>query len=92
MKQKFDNKDKPAPRPPTADDLWLDELREGCARAMATYLKEGTNTQRPIRSLTLAEMKNLAEACTAKWIVMVSKKIAEDRAAVKPEYANLLLG
>lgn len=81
------------PRPPNPDDDWLEQLREGCARAMATHLKEACNTQREIRSLTLAEMKNLAEACTAHWIGAVSRKLAEeDLSPTLRVYENLLLG
>lgn len=80
-------------RPPNDDDKWCDELRESCARAMAAWLKEAVNTQRPINSLKLPEMMGLAEACTAHWIVQVSKRIVEDEMSPKVrEYTNLLLG
>jgi hypothetical protein len=48
---------------------------------------------RPINSMTLPEMMTLAEACTAHWIVEVSKKIAaEELSPTLREYKNLLLG
>jgi hypothetical protein len=80
-------------RPPNPDDDWLEVLRDGCARAMATHLKNSCNTDRAIRSLTLVEMKNLAEACAAHWIVAVSKKLVEeDLSPTLRAYENLLLG
>lgn len=81
------------PRPPNPDDQWVDMLRESCARAMATWLKNSVNTLRPINTLTLPEMMGLAEACTSHWIVETSKKIAsEDLSPTLREYRNLLLG
>jgi hypothetical protein len=78
-------------RAPNPDDAWCDTLRESCARAMAAHLKEAVNTQREIRSLTLAEMMALAEACTAHWIVAVSQKQAsEDLSPTLREFVNLL--
>lgn len=90
MKRKPD-KDAPPPRerPPNPDDEFVDALRESCARAMATWLKNAVNTQRPINSLKLPEMMGLAEACTATWIVEVSKRIKDP---VAREYKELLLG
>jgi hypothetical protein len=89
--------EKPAPetrpRPPNPDDQWVDALRESCAWAMAAHLKQSVNTMRPINSMTLPEMMTLAEACTAHWIVEVSKKIAaEELSPTLREYKNLLLG
>ncbi len=79
-------------RAPNPDDEWCDALRESCARAMAAHLKEeAVNTQREIRSLTLAEMMALAEACTAHWIVQVSQKqVSEDLSPTLREFVNLL--
>lgn len=80
-------------RLPNEDDLFVDALRDSCARAMATWMKEGINTDRQIRSLTLAELKAMAEACTAHWIVEVSKRITANELSPKlQEYENLLLG
>lgn len=88
-------KDAPAirPRPPNPDDAWVDALRESCARAMVTWLKESVNTMRPINTLKLPEMMGLAEACTAHWIVQVSRRIGEEEMSpTVREYTNLLLG
>lgn len=81
----------PQSKPKTDDDLFLDELRDTCARAMAGHLKS-LDTNRPIKSLTLPEMLGLAEACTARWIVAVSKRMAEDRSKVPVRVQNLLMG
>lgn len=81
------------PRPPNCDDQWVDALRESCARAMGQHLKLALNIQRPINTITKVEMMALAEACTAHWIVEVSKKItAEELSPTLREYKNLLLG
>lgn len=80
------------PRPPNPDDAFVDALRESCARAMGRHLKAALNIQRPINTITKAEMCALAEACTAHWIVEVSKRIAvEDLSPTLREYKNLLL-
>ncbi len=80
-------------RPPNPDDIWVDALRESCARATAVWLKENVNTMRLINSLKLPEMLGLAEACTAHWIVEVSKKLAqEDLSPTLRVYQNLLMG
>lgn len=80
------------PRPPNPDDAWIDELRTSCARAMHIWLAEALNTQRPIQSLTKPELCALAEACTAHWIVRVSKYIADEKLSpTRREYVNLLL-
>lgn len=80
-------------RLPNPDDAWVDALRESCARATAVCLKQAVNVDRPIRSLTLVEMMGLAEACTAHWIVEVSKRLAEeDLSPTLRKYQNLLMG
>lgn len=82
---------KPAPeiKPPSADDVFCTELREQCARSIVAYLKR-LNTDRAIKSLTLPEMLGMAEACTSRWIVLVSQRIAAGTAP--REYQNLLMG
>ena len=70
-------KKKLKPRPPNVDDLWAERVREECAKAMARWMRETINVKRPIESLKLEEMKNLAEACNSAWIVAQSKRIAE---------------
>ena len=77
-------------RPRSVDDLWLDELRADCAKAMVKYLKAGVNIQKPIGSLSQRELEGLAEACMARWIVRVSERHAAGDAAVA-EAADLLL-
>lgn len=80
-------------RPPNPDDEWVDALRESCARTMATHLKESLNVLRPINSMTLPEMMGLAEACTAHWIVEVSKRVAkEELSPTERQFKNLLYG
>jgi hypothetical protein len=66
----------PPPARVTADDEFANTLREECARAGAKWLKESVNIQRPIGTLKLPEMCGLAEAITARWIVLVSQRAA----------------
>lgn len=82
----------PESKPKTPDDVFADELRETCARSMAAHLKDARLLDRQVRSLNLAEMLQLAEACTSAWIVAVSRRIAADRQKVPAPYVNLLLG
>jgi hypothetical protein len=67
-------------RPRSTDDLWLDELRADCAKAMVKYLKAGVNIQKPIGSLSQRELEGLAEACNAHWI----RRVTERHAALAP--------
>lgn len=78
-------------KPPTADDVFCDHLREVCARAMAKHLKDARLLDRQVKTLNLAEMLQLAEACTAAWICEVAKRIAENRNAVPERYVNVLM-
>ena len=89
------DKEKPAlrERPPNPDDQWCDALRTSCARAMGQHLKGSINLMRPISSLTKPELEALAEACTAHWIVEVSKKVAQEKLTpTLREFKQLLLG
>jgi hypothetical protein len=61
------------PKLPSSDDVFVQMLREECARAAVEWLK-GINIKRPICSLTMPEMCNLVEAITARWIVLVSQR------------------
>lgn len=63
----------------SGEDVWLYSLRDQCARAIAEYLKQSVNLQRPIASLSKAEMHGMAEAATARWIKIVSERIQEVR-------------
>lgn len=63
----------------SAEDVWLYALRDQCARAIAEYLKESVNLQRPIASLSKAEMHGMAQAATSRWIKAVSERIQEVR-------------
>jgi len=86
------NEKKPKPRPPSADDQWLDELRAECVGALVKHLKNSLNTKRPIDTLTRRELESLTEAVTAAWIVAVSRRIKEaPESEAVSEYALLLL-
>lgn len=78
------------PRPRSTDDLWLDELRADCAKAMVKYLKQGVNIQKPIGSLSQRELEGLAEACTARWIVRVSERQGAANGTTVEKYIDLL--
>lgn len=47
---------------------------EAAAREMATWLKAGLNVQKPINTLTLSQMKTLANIAIDRWIVLGSTR------------------
>lgn len=60
-------KKKPLTRDPEYSQemsVWLDELNTVAAHKMVSWLKAGTDTNRPINTLTLTHMKALA---TVAW-------------------------
>jgi hypothetical protein len=61
-------------RAPSADDKWRDMAHEAAAREMAKWLKAGLNVQKPIQTLTLAQMKILANIAIDQWIVLGSTR------------------
>lgn len=67
-------KPKLATRTPTIDDRWRDMAHEAAAREMAKWLKAGLNVQKPINTLTLAQMKILANIAIDRWIVLGSTR------------------
>ena len=74
-KPKLPLRDKP-------DDVWLDELRADCARAIVDYLKKANvNLDRQIKSLSRRELEGMAEACTTRWI----HRVADRHVNRKPE-------
>src|SRR5690606_37634761 len=77
------------------DDLFADEVRAACAKAMAQHLKGSLNLQRTIGSMNAQEMQALAECCTATWIGMHGDRILQgkepDTKRAK-EIRNLLMG
>ncbi len=64
-------------KPPSPDDLWMQQTNERCARMMAHWLKHSVKLHREIRSLRLEEMKALATIAVDTWIVAVSKRAHE---------------
>lgn len=63
-------------REPTADDEWCAMAYESAARAIARWLKGSINTQRPINSLKLPELVNIAQSAIHDWIVKGSEREA----------------
>jgi hypothetical protein len=56
-------------------DVWADQTRTACAKAIVTWLKGSLNVDRPIRSLKLAEVECMAEAATSTFLVEASKRM-----------------
>lgn len=93
MRSKWEKK-KPK-LPPSDDDMWLDELHTRCAKAAAHWLKHTVNIERPIKSLTLAEFKNLAAVVEGAWIQAVAERLAREPKTFTDEEKDayaLLLG
>lgn len=67
----------------TADDEWCATAYESAARAIARHLKGSVNTQRPINSLKLPELVNVAQAAIHDWIVKGSEREAWVKAREK---------
>ena len=81
------------------DDEWLDHLRSECAKAIADYLQKSVNLDRAMRTLSRAEMLGMAEAATARWVVLVSQRIgdamieqSEKSDLVKEQIAMMMAG
>lgn len=68
----------PAKIPPTTDDVWQDQTNEKCARSMAAWLKATVNTQRPINTLKLDELKALAQNIVSTFVVEASHRLHAD--------------
>jgi hypothetical protein len=68
----------PAKIPPTADDVWQAETNEKCARSIAAWLKATVNTQRPINTLKIEELKSMADNVLATFIVEASQRVRAD--------------
>lgn len=64
-----------ADKPPTPDDEWRTKRMESCAKAAIGYLKDSVNLQRPIGTLKMVELMNLAQAITDRWIVVTSHRM-----------------
>jgi hypothetical protein len=90
----YPKKDKPEPRPPSVDDIFCNFLRDQCAKAIVRYIKDGIDTRRAVKSLTLPEFHGMAEAATAEWVKQVSKRLTDERLspAKREEFHTLLLG
>jgi hypothetical protein len=76
----FDRDKKLLQRPLTADDETWRAARKAGALAIVEWLKGSTNTQRAIRSLSLAELELMAEAAVSAYIVEKSKQLAAEEA------------
>ena len=75
------------------DDLWLEELRADCARAIVAYLKSASvNLDRQIKTLSRRELEGMAEACTARWIMRVSHRDLNRKPEEPMDPLALLLG
>lgn len=79
-------------KPPTPDDVWRQKRMESCARAGAVWLKGSVNLQRPIKSLTLLELTNLAQNITDRWIVVTSYRMATAPESVEAIEGQSVLG
>lgn len=82
-----------APTNRNAADVWSDHVRAECAKAVGEWLEGSVRLDRPIRSLTVAELQNIAETATSRWIVLASQRIANDpNDSESQKLSKLLLG
>jgi hypothetical protein len=73
------------------DDIWLDHVREECAKAVGEWLEGSVRLERPIRSLSFCELQNIAEVATSRWIVLASQQIAQRPDAPESRRLSTLL-
>lgn len=83
-------KSKKSPEKPSEHDTWANHLRTECARAIVEYLRAGVNIKRPISSLTKRELEGIAEAVSARRIVLLSQRIFKDGVDMPVERKLLL--
>jgi len=81
----------PAKRVKDEDELFADEVRERCAKAMIQSLKEsGVNLQKPIRALKMQDFLCMAEAATSAWVVAYTERVSKNDTEKSKEIRNLL--
>jgi hypothetical protein len=74
-----------------SDDEWLVFLRRETAKEIGRWLEGRGRLHQPIRVLTLRELEAIAEAATARWVVLNSLRLALARPKAK-EFEFLLGG
>jgi len=62
---------------------WLDHLRRETAMEIGKWFEGRGRLHQPIRVLTLRELEAIAEAATARWIVLASLRLALARPKAK---------
>jgi hypothetical protein len=78
VKRPYDRDKKLLVRPKTADDECWAAARKAGALAIVEWLKGSVNTQRAIRSLSLAEVEMMAETAVSAYIVEKAKQLAAE--------------
>ena len=79
------------PKPPSPADAWQRATNEKCARAMALWLKETVNTQRPINTLKLEELVAMAENCVSAFIIELLRRPRDEMTKEERELYVALL-
>lgn len=80
-------KTKPAPRPVDPADVWQEAVAGKAAKAMAAWMKGSVHLSRPLRTLTMPEMKTLAITAIHTWIVEASNRAGQK---IDPDERNKL--
>ena len=92
MKGRRRDDKRPPPKPPTADAIWQEHVKQECAKAAVQWLKGTINTQRTINSLSKRELEALTECITSAWIVVQSRRVADPAISDEErEYLRFLL-
>jgi hypothetical protein len=82
---------KAKPRERSPGDKWADHVRAECAGAVGEWLEGSVRLDRPIRSLTFSQLECLAEAAISRWIVLASRRIAEQPDEPESQKLSMLL-
>lgn len=74
------------------DDEWFAECDKHVAKAMAEWLKETINAKRAINTLTMKEMTTLARVATDTWLVLQSRRAAEQKPYIEVDFFGFIGG
>jgi len=74
-----------------ADDEWSVMARHEAAKAIGAWLEGRKRLAIPVHRLTMSDLEGMAEAATARWIVLASERIA-DAPARSAKIASVLMG
>jgi hypothetical protein len=82
---------KAKPRERSPNDKWANDVRAECARAVGEWLEGSVRLDPPIGSLSFSQLECIAEAAISRWIVLASRRIAEQPDDPESQKLSMLL-